>query len=567
MVFGPVAAAAGLAALLWSPAHAAQRRAAATPIQHVIIIMQENRSFDSYFGTFPGADGYPAGTCVPVVVANPNRGCVQPFHDPHDLNAGGPHRAQDAMTDLDDGISATKMDGFVHAQSLALSKSACRGRPNRKGCVGVEDGALRNDVMGYHDDREIPNYWTLARNFVLQDRLFEGVRGWSVPAHLDLVSEWSAVCSNPADVATCVTSATPKKIGKTSILPWVSLFQLFDRSGVSWKYYLAQGNEPDCEDDEMTCIPETVQVPTVQSIWNPTPAFAWVKSQGAAYLKAHNPPIDQFLIDAERGTLPQVSWVVPNDDRSEHPPNGITAGMEYVSALVNAVVTSPNWSSSAIFLCWDDWGGFYDHVAPPNVDRNGSSTPIQGFGLRVPGIMISPYARAGMIDHQMLDFSSFATFVENVFINGARLDPAALGQPDARPTIRDALTSATFVDGHSEPIGDLMAEFDFAQPAITPPLLPTHIPVNLFASCNNTSRAQCTRPTVALSWAGVATANVPGPFTYHVQRDGQELARCVTAATSCTDKPGAGAHLYRVYSVDANGVASPLSAAAEADQP
>ncbi len=241
--------------------------------------------------------------------------------------------------------------------------------------------------------------------------------------------------------------------------------------------------------------------------------------------------------------------------------------MEYVTSLVNAVMASPAWASSAIFISWDDWGGFYDHVAPPNVDMNGSVYPVQGFGLRVPGLMISPYAKPGFIDHGVLSFDSYATFFEDLFMGGARLDPAALGEPDSRPDIRDSLTSVTFMGGRVAPMGQLMDEFDFTQAPLPPVLLSTHIPTEMIAVCSQDASAKCTSSSVTLTWSPLAAGSIPGPFTYHVQRDGAEIAQCVTSATTCTDTPATGPHLYRIYSVDARGTASPLSAAAEADIP
>jgi hypothetical protein len=230
---------------------------------------------------------------------------------------------------------------------------------------------------------------------------------------------------------------------------------------------------------------------------------------------------------------------------------------------------SPVWNSSAIFIAWDDYGGFYDHVAPPNVDTNSNTTvdPIQGFGLRVPGIMISPWARSGYIDDNVLTFASYATFFEDIFMNKARLDPAQLGNPDARPDIRDALTSVTFLDGSKHRIGSIMDEFDFTQAPLPPLILSTHIPTGIMVSCAPDNSEPCQSDTVKISWNPVAAKEIPGPFTYHVQRDGVDLPSCVTTATSCKDKPGSGIHLYRALSVDSSGVHSPLSAAAEADEP
>jgi phospholipase C len=127
-----------------------------------------------------------------------------------------------------------------------------------------------------------------------------------------------------------------------------------------------------------------------------------------------------------------------------------------VTGLVNAVMRSPDWQSSAIFLAWDDWGGFYDHVAPPRVDAN-------GYGLRVPALLISPYARRGYIDHQTLSFDAYLKFVEDVFLGGARIDPKTDGRPDPRPTVRENVPL----------LGDLAQEFDFAQQPRAPLILRT----------------------------------------------------------------------------------------------
>ena len=125
-----------------------------------------------------------------------------------------------------------------------------------------------------------------------------------------------------------------------------------------------------------------------------------------------------------------------------------------VTKVINAAMRSPDWSSTAIFLSWDDWGGFYDHVVPPAV--NG-----QGLGIRVPGLVISPYARAGTIDHQTLSTDSYLRFIEDDFLHGQRLDPATDGRPDSRP----------FVAETSPGIGDLLADFDFHQRPLPPVIL------------------------------------------------------------------------------------------------
>ncbi|HEX4504715.1 MAG TPA: alkaline phosphatase family protein [Alphaproteobacteria bacterium] len=532
----------------------------AIPIQHVIIIMQENRSFDSYFGTFPGADGIPSGACVPNDPDHSEKGCVKPFHDLHDQNAGGPHRAFGAQADIGDGIHTDRMNGFIFQQVHAPRDCA----PTTANCSAFFAGVERRDVVGYHTREEIPNYWTYASRFVLQDHLFEGVRSWSWPSHLEITSEWVAVCKDDTKATSCVTDPDGGEQGPHSIkqLPWSNLFQLMDAHGVSWKYYLAGGNQPDCDDDEMTC-PAKPQQAGVPSIWNPAPYFTSVKQQGAKYLAKHNPDTKQFFADIKNDTLPRVSWIVPTDPESEHPTAGVTRGMNYVTKLINAVMASHYWKHTAIFLAWDDWGGFYDHVPPPNVDRNNTKYPIQGYGLRVPGIMISAYAKAGMIDHSVMSFDAYATFIEDLFMNGARLNPKALGNPDNRPDIRDALTKVHFLDGTTAPIGKLIDEFDFNQKPLPPLLLTTAIPSGIIAICAPRMTYQCTRQTVNIHWNPVAAKG----FIYHVERDGTELPQCKGIAADCIDKPGKGKHLYRVYSVNSKGRKSPRSAAAEVNEP
>jgi phospholipase C len=120
---------------------------------------------------------------------------------------------------------------------------------------------------------------------------------------------------------------------------------------------------------------------------------------------------------AKAGTLPAVSWVVPSGDVSEHPPDLVSRGQTFVTSLVNAAMFRPNWKDCAIFLAWDDWGGFYDHVVPVRVDEN-------GYGLRVSGIVISPFARKAFIDHQTLSFDAYVKFIEDDFLGGQRLDPS-----------------------------------------------------------------------------------------------------------------------------------------------
>jgi phospholipase C len=413
-------------------------------IQHVIIIMQENRSFDHYFATFPGADGIPMTNGVPTVCVNdPVSGvCVKPFHDTKDVNQGGPHGQSNAAADMDAG----KMDGFIEQAEKAQKGCA---DPNDPSCAGA--GLV--DVMGYHDDHEIPNYWTYAKNFVLQDRMFEANASWSLPQHLFMVSEWSAHCTQ-LDVASSCTNALQNPLsgtGTSGSYAWTDITFLLHRAGVSWKYYVAEGSEPDCDDDAAKC-PPAPQTTTTPSIWNPLPFFTTVREDSE--LK-NIQTLDSFEQDVKSGNLPSVSWIVPNNTVSEHPTAKVSTGQAYVTSVINAIMQSPAWSSTAIFLAWDDWGGFYDHVMPPTVDQN-------GYGLRVPGLVISPYAKLGFIDHQTLSFDAYTKFIEDVFLKGVRLDPATDGRPDPRPTVRERVTT----------LGDLSLDFDFTQAPRPPLLLP-----------------------------------------------------------------------------------------------
>jgi phospholipase C len=421
-------------------------------IKHVVVIMQENRSFDTYFGTYPGAYGIPAGTCVP----NPlTKQCVKPFHDPNDKNFGGPHGASNATADID----GSKMDGFIQQEQKG-SKIACKNNLD-PACTLKQQ---QPDVMGYHDAREIPNYWTYAEQFVLQDHMFEPNASWSLPEHLFMVSEWSAKCSQEGDPMSCVNALqNPQSLGQGKRLTaqkrpdyaWTDLTYLLHKSHVSWAYYVADGTQPDCEDDAMFCQPKPQHAGTPE-IWNPLPYFDTVKQDGEL---GNIQQLSQFYSAAKNGTLPSVSWIAPNGQTSEHPPALVSTGQAYVTNLINTIMKGPDWNSTAIFLAWDDWGGFYDHVVPPHVD-------INGYGLRVPGIVISPYAKKGYIDHQTLSFDAYVKFIEDDFLSGQRIDPQTDGRPDPRPDVRENMPQ----------LGNVLADFDFSQQPRSPLILPSNPP-------------------------------------------------------------------------------------------
>jgi phospholipase C len=311
-------------------------------------------------------------------------------------------------------------------------------------------GVPRVDVMGYHDRREIPTYWNWAHQFTLQDHMFAPTLAWSQTNHNYMVSDWSATCTDPTNGMSCTSQMGPTDPDKNPALEpdygWTDLTYLLHRAGVSWNYYVASGTQPDCDDGAVSCtpLPQGSQCGT-PNIWNPLPDFTTVHqdNQTGNIVDVHN-----FYAQAAAGTLPAVSWVVPSAVQSEHPSSLVSVGQSYVSGLVDAAMKGPDWQSTAIFLSWDDWGGFYDHVKPPKV----SNDPY-GYGLRVPGLMISPWSKPGYIDHQILSHDAYLKFIEDDFLAGQRLDPATDGRPDARPSVRESESI----------LGDLSSEFDFTQ--------------------------------------------------------------------------------------------------------
>jgi phospholipase C len=471
-----------------SPAAAARSRPAPAAsgihkIKHVVIIMQENHAFDNYFGTYPGADGFPRNkhgftVCEPDPQAHT---CVKPFLNDSDITSGGPHTAPDAVSDINGG----KMDGFImnreSSQTIDTDGFACvlEGLP-----------ATCDDVMSYHDGRQLKHYWAYARNFVLQDHMFEPTLGWSQISHLYTVSGWAAKCV-PNKPRTCRSNdIQPDRYlshGSPIIDPtaltqysepgnfynsnpntqpqyaWTDITYLLHKHHVSWRYYLSQGTEPDCADGAMSCpaVPQNLRTP---EIWNPLVNFSTVHDDRQL---GDIVPTADFYTAARKGALPAVSWVIPSGDVSEHPPGRISWGQNYVTGLINAVMRSPDWDSTAIFLAWDDWGGFYDHVKPPVVDG-------EGYGIRVPGLVISPYARRGYIDHQTLSFDAYLKFIEDDFVASQRLNPKTDGRPDPRPDVRES----------QHRLGNLAKDFDFNQkprkPLLLPVVPPSKLPPNSF---------------------------------------------------------------------------------------
>jgi phospholipase C len=190
-------------------------------------------------------------------------------------------------------------------------------------------------------------------------------------------------------------------------------------------------------------------------MWDPLADFTDVRQDHQGAISQE--PLSRFYTAAAKGNLPNVAWVTPDWADSNHPGAPISEGQTWVTKLVNAVMRGPEWKSSAIFLAWDDWGGFYDHVKPPRVDA-------QGYGLRVPAIVISPYAKRGYVDHQTLSFDAYLKFIEDDFLAMHRLNPRTDGRPDPRPDVRE----------NARVLGNLERDFDFGQKPRRPLLLPLH---------------------------------------------------------------------------------------------
>jgi phospholipase C len=247
--------------------------------------------------------------------------------------------------------------------------------------------------------------------------------------------------------------------GQTTIdLAWTDITWLLYVHHVSWAYYVQRGIQPDCDNDSAeTCgpVPQSAKTP---GIWNPLPLFGDVQ---ADHQLKNIQALRDYFHAAKTGTLPSVSWITPSNADSEHPPASVHQGQAYVTAVINAAMKSPDWSSTAIFLSWDDWGGFYDHVVPPKVDQ-------QGYGLRVPAMVISPYARRGYIDHTTLSSDAYLKFIEDDFLNGARLNPKTDGRPDRRPDVRE----------DESILGNMVADFNFDQTPLKPVLLATNPPTD-----------------------------------------------------------------------------------------
>ncbi len=350
-----------LSARAWAaPAAATETK---TPIKHFIVVMQENHSFNNYFGTYPGADGIPEGVCMPVdPFDEANTDCVEPFRiGDNEVTLEDPdHSAATHQLQYNDG----NLDGFVYA----LNKRN-------------QDGRL---TMGYYDERDLPYYWNLADEYVLFDRFFSSAAGGSFLNHM----YW--VAGQPAGSGDRMTGEPINN------LP--TIFDRLEEKGISWKFYV-QNYEPRLN---YRTVHEFPGNRASQVTW--VPVLNMDRFIDDSRYSSHIVNLDQYFEDLRNGTLPAVAYIAPSGP-SEHPPSSIQAGQKFVRSLIQALIARDAWHSSVFVLTYDDWGGWYDHVLPRRVDEF-------GYGFRVPALMISPYAKRGHIDHTELDYTSLLKFIQ-----------------------------------------------------------------------------------------------------------------------------------------------------------
>ncbi|MGA8534190.1 MAG: alkaline phosphatase family protein, partial [Candidatus Tumulicola sp.] len=350
------------------PSQESNVQPAIAKIQHVVLIIQENRSFDDLFSTFPGADGATSGKM--------HNGTVVPLKEQPlaalDIN----HTYPTYLADYDNG----NMDGFD------LSKMGNGGRAGKY-------------PYQYVDPNDIQPYWTLAKDYVLADHTFQTQGSGSFTAHQDLIaggtiidsshsivddpsSSWSWGCdAKPSTVTSLITTGGQYQFDQGPFpcltYPTGTLRDLLDKAKMSWKYYSPphKGNAPG-------------------ALWNAFDAIPAVR-YGPEWTTNVSVPETNIFNDITGGQLAAVSWVIPDQVDSDHPQTLKSQydGPSWVASVVNAIGTSSYWKTTTIVILWDDWGGFYDHVSPAFIDHAG------GLGFRVPMLVVSPYVKPGTIAH------------------------------------------------------------------------------------------------------------------------------------------------------------------------
>jgi len=350
--------------------------------KHIVIIIQENRTFDNLFATFPGADGTRFGKT--------HNGRVL-------LRAG----------DLESEVSPNNGHRYWVADWN-------HGKMNHFDLVPI--GRLPGTfVYQYVHPDQIAPYWDMAKRYVLSDHMFQTQGSGSFTAHQDLIRGDTAIdasfnlidfpsggadqpwgCdsrTNPPTTTSLITAnGTWKRYinkGPFPCLAYATLRDLLDPKGISWRYYAP-----------------TVGQSFGGNLWNAFDAIKAVR-YGPEWSTNEANPETKVFTDISRDTLPAVSWVIPDYQNSDHPGDNSDTGPSWVAQVVNAIGESPAWKTTAIVIVWDDWGGWYDHVPPPG------SRSYGGLGFRVPAIVVSPYSKTGYVSHDTYEFGSILKFVED----------------------------------------------------------------------------------------------------------------------------------------------------------
>jgi phospholipase C len=356
------------------------------PIQHVIVVMQENRSFDNYFWTYPGQIGYEKNLCMPYDPSLKNSPCLKPAKAVSTVNQDLPHDWKSTHVALNDG----KMNGFLAAAGQSKSYNSAKA----------------NAVMSYYDDSTLPNLWAYAKHFVLADRYFTSATSYSQPNH------WYMIAGNAPTVSLTQGETQEKKncydptTGQIMMTTCAyideageisTMADLLTAHGITWKYY----DTPIPKGYTLSQAIAGKGGPDAFAYWNPL--FA----KNSTYQSYANNVVarEELFTDLSGGTLPQVSWVIPSAGISDHPPANVTLGMWWITDIVNSVMKSQYGGNTMIVVLWDDYGGFFDTARPPTVDAAGLS-------IRTPALIISPYSKAGHLDHTVYDFESTLKFIE-----------------------------------------------------------------------------------------------------------------------------------------------------------
>jgi phospholipase C len=384
---------------------------ATTPIQHVVFLVKENRTFDNYFGKFPNTNGSTTG-----VLSDGGTIPLQPLLDKSTPDIT--HAWAAALTSYNDG----GMNGFNLITPALYPDS---GYP-----------------LGYQQasQADIPSYWTLAQTFTLGDNFFSSLHGPSFPNHLYTIAAQSGgVEDNPGTSTTlaptvgpCPSDTTCPQAGEAGLEP-TDITPLPARQGV-WGCDADPHTKVrvlDQEDQEIEIYP-CLDFPTLGDLlsqagvsWKmyaPSPGrqdggfqgsggYIWTVYDAIRHIRdtadwqQHVVTTDQFVTDARNGNLPAVSWISTPSLVSEHTPASVCVGENWTVSLLQALASGPDWASTAMFITWDDFGGFYDHVAPDQIDK-------YGLGFRVPLLVVSPYAKPSYVDHARTEFSSVLRFIE-----------------------------------------------------------------------------------------------------------------------------------------------------------